>query len=292
MKMKTTFTCFSLIFFALFCHANYADSSVWKISKNGKHAYIGGTVHMLTPEDHPLPVAFDTAYKNSEILYFETDVQKASSPEFAQQMLQALMLQNGQTLETSLKPETYAKLRAFVESRGGMAAQLNLFTPSGAAIMLTAMEYTRQGFRPDLGVDITYSQKAIKDQKTVGALESVEEQLSFLANMSAGKDNELIEYTLRDLENFPAYIGELKSAWRSGNLGKMENIAINELKSQFPDAYESLVVTRNNNWMKKIIPLFETEEIEFILVGALHLSGEQGLIAQLENLGFKVQQLN
>lgn len=268
-----------------------AESSVWKISSDKNTLYLGGTVHMLHKSDHPLPAEFDKAYKKSSVLYFETDVQQANSPAIAQKMLQALMLKDGSSLQSKLKPETYAQLSDYVASRNGQILRLNSFTPSGAAIMLTAMEYMRLGLDPTLGVDMVYTQKAITDKKQLGQLETLDEQLEFIVNMSGGKDDELIAYTLRDLNRLPTYIDDLKEAWREGDLDAMEALALNDLKKEFPDSYDRLIVARNNNWMTKINALMQNKETEFILIGALHLAGDKGLLSQLQSEGYKVDKL-
>ena len=40
----------------------FADTSVWKISKGNRHIYMGGTVHVLSKADYPLPASFEKAY--------------------------------------------------------------------------------------------------------------------------------------------------------------------------------------------------------------------------------------
>ena len=46
-------------------------SSVWRVEKDGKHIYVGGTIHLLRDKDHPLPKVFDDAYADSSKLIFE-----------------------------------------------------------------------------------------------------------------------------------------------------------------------------------------------------------------------------
>ncbi len=64
-----------------------------------------------------------------------------------------------------------------------------------------------------------------------------------------------------------------------------------QLKNEFPEIYKVLVVQRNNNWMKKLTRLNENNTIEFVLVGALHLPGEDGLLTSLRSRGYEIDQL-
>ncbi len=281
-----------LLFFALSLSytLSFAQSSVWKVSSGDKHSYIGGTFHLLAPEDHPLPKAYDVAYNDSRSLVFETDTEGATSPEFQAKFMAALTYSDGRTLKSALSEDTYNKLSEYFTSRKLNIAQFSPFTPSGASLMLVMTEFQLMGLRPDLGVDMVYSAKAKKDKKMQGSLESLDEQLGFIANMSQGKDDELILYTLRDMEKLPSMINDMKAAWKKGDLKSIDKLTADSTK-EFPEVHKALIVDRNNNWMKKIEPMIKSTVTEFILVGAAHLSGKHGLINQLKKKGYKVEQL-
>ena len=54
--------------------------------------------------------------------------------------------------------------------------------------------------------------------------------------------------------------------------------------------YKSLIADRNDAWLPKIEAMLKTREVEFVLVGALHLAGDDGLLSQLATRGYKVRQ--
>ena len=54
---------------------------------------------------------------------------------------------------------------------------------------------------------------------------------------------------------------------------------------------EALLVQRNNAWMQIIEPMFRDDDTEFVLVGAAHLVGEDGLLSQLQAKGYTITQL-
>lgn len=83
----------------LFSVSSFAETSLWKITKNNHHLYLGGTVHILAESDYPLPSPYEKAYQLSHRIVFETDLQKLQSPEFQQAMLASLSYQNGKTLK-------------------------------------------------------------------------------------------------------------------------------------------------------------------------------------------------
>ena len=73
--MKSIFRSWLLVLLvSLFPQTVYAQSSVWKVSKGEKQLYIGGTIHMLSQSDYPLPTEFEEAYDRSKIVVFETNL--------------------------------------------------------------------------------------------------------------------------------------------------------------------------------------------------------------------------
>lgn len=279
----------------------HATSSVWEITKvdkstrvdnsNGKNTiYLGGTVHVLTLDDYPLPVEFDRAYALTDVLVLETDMAKLDSPEFQQSMLSELSYPKGQDLTQHLSPDTYKLLAVFCESRGIGMQVINNFKPSMVSVILTMVELQRLEFT-GIGVDIFYNNKAVLDGKALGKLETVEQQLAFIAGLGKGKEDELIRYSLEDMKTLPTFMTEMKTAWRDGDPQALVDLAITPLIADFPDIYQSLLVQRNNNWLPQIEAMFNNQQTELVLVGALHLVGKDGLLQQLQAAGYTVKQL-
>jgi uncharacterized protein YbaP (TraB family) len=61
------------------------------------------------------------------------------------------------------------------------------------------------------------------------------------------------------------------------------------MRKDYPELYQQVLVERNNNWLPQIEAFLKTPETELILVGALHLAGNDGLLAQLRQRGYKVE---
>ena len=273
----------------LFSQLTFADTSVWKVSKDNRHLYLGGTVHILSNTDYPLPAPFDKAYHLSHRIVLETDMQKLQSPEFQGVMLSQLSYGGGRTLKDVLSNETYGKLVRYCESRGIPVTGVHGFKPGLLTSVLLLFELQRLGLAGE-GVDAFFNLKAIEDSKQLGQLETVEEQLNFLATMGEGQEDETIEYTLKDIENLPKLMKDIKQNWRVGDMKKLEKVAIEPYLQEFPETFEVLLNLRNRNWMPKIEAMLENPEVEFILVGVLHLAGDQGLLAQLQQRGYTLEQ--
>ncbi|WP_394173547.1 TraB/GumN family protein [Thalassotalea litorea] len=277
----------SLSFMAMFANAK---SSVWQVSKDGQTVFLGGTVHVLAQSDYPLPEAFDKAYKQSQVLVLEMDMSAAQTPQFQQAMMQKMMYLDGRTYADVLKPETVKRLDAYMQERGLPAENLKTLKPSMLSITLTMLELQRLGIF-GTGVDAFYTQQGNQDEKSFQYLELPEEQIEFLAGMGEGYEDEFINYSLDDMGRLGDMMAQMKDAWRQGDSQALVELSMNDWVAKFPQSYESLIVERNNNWMDDIEGYFKTQEVEFVLVGALHLVGEDGVIKALQDKGYVVKQL-
>jgi uncharacterized protein YbaP (TraB family) len=164
------------------------------------------------------------------------------------------------------------------------------FKAGMVSVTLTIVELQRLGLA-GTGVDQFFSQRAANDRKEIGALETAQEQLMFIATMGEGKEDELIAYTLRQIEDLPEMMQAMKAAWRAGDNAKMEAVALRPMEKDFPVMTDRFVEDRNDAWLPRIEAMFETEAVEFVLVGALHLVGEEGLLEQLKAKGYEIDNL-
>jgi uncharacterized protein YbaP (TraB family) len=266
----------------------FSDTSLWRISKNGRTLFIGGTVHILDKRDYPLPSEFNLAYKKSQILVLETDLEGFVKPEIKEQLLQKLMYDKNENLQNHLKPTTYKALDEYLQKHNMSITSMQQFKPSMVMLTLMMLELQRLNLA-DAGVDEFFNEKARSDSKNVGQLESIEKQIDVLSNIGKGHEDELILSTLDDLRQLPSMMNDLKNAWRKGDLKQLEVLGIAPMQKDYPALYQMLLVERNLSWLPQIEAFINTPETELILIGALHLAGKDGLLAQLSQRGYKVE---
>jgi uncharacterized protein YbaP (TraB family) len=265
-------------------------AAVWKVSNEQHSLYIGGTIHVLTPEDYPLAKEYDLAYQAADKVIFETDMEAVSSPEFGQKMMDQMMYSDGTTINNVLQPDTYKSLAIHLSSRQIPMQAFASHKPSLLAISLTFIELQAMGYTSE-GVDMFFANMAKDQEKEQGWLETPDEQLAFMANLGGDDPNTMIEYTLKDIKKMPEMFAKLHSTWLAGDMQGMADVGITPFKADYPDIYQDLLVTRNNNWLPKIISMLNDQPVEFILVGALHLAGPDSVLAQLKAKGYKIEKL-
>ncbi len=265
-----------------------ADASVWRVSKGDHQLFIGGTIHVLQEQDYPLPPEFERAYVQAEKLVFEVDLAQAGSLAFQQELMQAALYDDGSTLVSHVRPSTFRQLEVFMQRRSMALEHFTSFKVGMLVLILTINELNRHGIEGE-GVDQYFSARAAQDSKPIISLESIEQQIQFLANMGKGEEDELVLQTIEELNNLGAEFSALKSAWQRGDTQALVTLGLEDFK-KFPAAYQSMLVNRNRAWLPKIEALLEDQVVEYVLVGVLHLVGEDSVLAMLEARGYQVEQ--
>lgn len=262
-------------------------ASVWQVSKNSQSFYLVGTVHLLSESDFPLPEAFDTAFKASNHLIFETDLAKLTSPAGMNLLMSQNTYKPGQNLQQVLSKTVYQELKNKAIERNWPLTSIEQFKPAFAAIMLATLELQRLG-AASTGVDMHYLQLAQRQQKKFSGLETLEEHLGVMTALNALDADSIISATLKDLAQTETMLAQMKSAWRSGNITELENLFLSDMKT-FPEMYNIMLVNRNHAWMEKLEQLNEPGLM--VLVGALHMVGDDGLLKLLADRGYSIKQL-
>lgn len=279
----------SLAVLLLSCQSQAA--SVWQVTKGDHTLYLGGTLHILSPNDYPLPAAYDKAYQQADTLVFETDMQTVSSPEFGQKMLQQNSYEAPHTIANDLSAETYQLLTSYMNARSLPVDTLIHLKPAMLGLTLTMIEFQREGLTSQ-GVDAYFFSKAIEEGKTIDWFETPDEQLAFISAMAQGQENAFIRYTLEDIQELSSALEPMKQQWRKGDMEALHETAMGDVAQQYPEVYDDLLVNRNKNWIPKIEAMMATDEIELVLVGTLHMPGKEGVLALLEEKGYTLTQLN
>ena len=271
----------------IFTNSLLADSAVYEITKGKNKIYVAGTIHMLRAQDFPPPAEFDAAYQASQKIFFEIDLQKAKTPEFGQRFMQAMMLPNNGTLKDVLDADTWAALQVFSAKTQYPLSQTMMFNPAMISILIAMSEAKK--FDVGDGIDAFYDKAARTDNKAIGELESADDVIAYMKLFAQEDPNKIINSTLKDMENLQSQFETMVASWRSGDLDALDKDMGQKMKAETPRAYQVLVVDRNKKWLPQIMEMLKTPEVEMVLVGSLHLSGSDGLLAQLKKAGYQVK---
>jgi uncharacterized protein YbaP (TraB family) len=267
-----------------------ASSFLWRAtSPRGGTIYLAGSLHLLTNEYYPLAPAFDEAFNDSDLLVEELDMAEMLAPESQMTMLTRGMLPAGQKLESVVTPETMESVRAKVTELGLPLAPLQLFKPWALALTLQGLAWQKAGFNPDLGLDKHFYDRAKEANMAVQGLETLEFQIAQFDGMPMPLQDRMLAETLKEMDTTESAVGELARAWKAGDAPAIEKVVLHDLKSE-PQMYQKLLLDRNRAWLPKIEALFSRPKSAFVVVGAAHLVGSDGLLAMLRARGYTVAQ--
>jgi uncharacterized protein YbaP (TraB family) len=263
-------------------------SSVWKISKDGNILYLGGSIHILRDSDFPLPKVFDLAFSQAASLVLEANVEEMGNPDVAQYLMSQMYLREDQTLQSLLDLNTYEMLAAKTNEYGFPIDTISNFKPSMIVSMLTMLQIEKYGFT-EQGIDLHFLEKTKSANKPVKFLESVQSQINMLVSMGEGYENDFVQYYLEDMENTEVSLKAIVSDWSIGESATTE-ISLKEMKEKWPIIYRSLITDRHDMWIPQIENYLNSGSIHFVIVGLAHIHGPDGLLRQLEDLGYIVKQ--
>ena len=262
----------------------------WKVTGRTGSVYLVGSVHLLSKDLYPLNPALESAYKASNLLVEEVNLGEMAQTENQFALLSRGMLPESQSLDTVLSPPTLALLNKHLPDLGPMAEAMKRFKPWFAALTIESLEWTKAGFDPNLGLDKHFYDLAVADGKSVQGLETMSFQIGLFDDMPMDQQDKLLADMLKDVDTEQANLSKLIAAWRDGDAPTVERIVLADLKSD-PIIYKRLLADRNRAWLPKIDQLFARNGSALVIVGAAHLVGPDGLLAQLKAKGYTIEQL-
>lgn len=268
-----------------------ADGKVflWKVQGNAGVAYVLGSIHFLKKEMYPLDGRIEEAFAGSSILAVETDIGARGNARMATFVMENALYPAGDTLEKHLSRETLDLVRRKLS--GLDMARMNKMKPWALALTASTMEYMKMGLDPEYGIDRYFLNKA-DGRKKVVELEAHDYVVSLLNGLPDGVQDLFLFYTLAELETAGKEIDNIIGYWRAGDARGMDAVvrrSVNEYPKLRP-VYEILVSRRNRDMASKIEELLSRGERCFVVVGAGHLVGSDGIIELLKRKGYAVEQ--
>jgi uncharacterized protein YbaP (TraB family) len=293
-KLSLIFSLLVIFLFAVFAQDSLSQPKkifLWKVQSKTNTVYVLGSIHYLKKEMYPLDEKIEKAFDQSNILGVEANIDDVSKMD-VQKFMESAIYPGDETLEKHLSPEASELVKKQLVGLGTSFEAVNKYRPWFLALSLASIEIVKLGFDPNYGIDRYFLSKAAEKKKIV-ELENLEYQLNLFSNFSE-KDQELfLLYTLKDIKVLEQDLDKLVKAWTSGDEEGIELImtkSIQEDKRLIP-IYERLVIERNRKMVSKIEEYLKEKETFFIIVGAGHLVGNQGIIELLKGKGFSPEQL-
>jgi len=259
---------------------------LWKYQGPKSTVFLAGSIHLLKPSLYPLPIQYEQAYADTDHLVLEVNTDAYSPQDIAQQTLQIARLPAGQQLTDVLPEPMYQRLRSHLDRYGLGGAAIDGLKPSLLMNQLVVARLLALGYLPEHGVEEHYLVQV--GSREVMQLETLESQMKLLFEQPMPVQVQLLADTLElEMAIEPVLTG-LLVAWLSGDDAALEKLfeaqtGDSDLVRQFN---EQLLDQRNVKMVERIQQIItKGEGSYFVLIGAAHYLGENGIPALLSAQG-------
>lgn len=280
--------------------ASWAQSrpAAWEVRSATGKVTILGSIHAGQKDFYPLPPALEEAWKGAKALAVEADVQ---DPLAAVAVAPKMILFPPDRLEHHLSPAGWKKVQQRMKhprvqqalTQAGLPVQgLGLLRPWALALSLSVAPALQAGLDPSEGIDLHFLKRARAEQRPIRQLESVSQQVDLLASLPKADQEAFLLDALDDLATGKASreMAGMVTAWSKGDLKAIQGAS--RRKNRAPRPWmRALLEGRHPAMVQTISDWLATSDPVFLVVGAAHLPGPEGLIAQLKARGFEVSPL-
>ena len=264
---------------------------LWELEGTNNHVHMLGSVHFLRASDYPLPDTIMQVYQEADVIVFEIDL-STLDPIATQATLQRLAVDpRGNDLEDHLGAGKYRSARALAAEIDIDLAALRPYEPWFAALQITQLRMAQLGFDGTYGIETQLTLRAVGDGREMSGLESLEEQFAALDSLPVPAQRRFLMQTLEDAVEIGDDLDRIIAAWREGDTAALEEELLVGLADQ-PDLYDRILVRRNRNWTQQIIGFTKSSRNYLVVVGALHLVGDDSVIRMLEDSGYSARQID
>jgi hypothetical protein len=258
----------------------------WRISKDGQQAgYLLGTIHSEDPRVLDFTETFIEQLNSCSVFAMEM----VPNLPTLKRLTEYMHYEDAETLKAKLGPERFDRV---------MNALSGYQVPTDwkermkiwAVMMTLSVPPPETGFFMDLSLSLRAAGSGLK----VVGLETLEQQLLFLEDMPDDYQLTLLDHALDDLGSLEEVHADLIEAYLTGDLDNVSALSDEQfasLDADIRDYFISLGIDARNHRMLENILLQLKESQVFIAVGALHLPGQQGLIALLRQQGYTLEPL-
>ncbi len=273
---------------------------LWQLDYQTNKSYILGSVHFLKKEMYPLPIKIEEAFEQSDVLVVEADISDANMSRFLRLTMEKGMYTGEETLKQNLSEKTYRLTETVLKKNGIDIVFYQKFKPWFLALTISGIELMKMGYNPNFGIDKYFIDRVsaapvdgTSPKKKILELEGIAFQIDLFDCFSKEENDDFLFYSLQEIFQYQKEIDHLVEAWRGGDAAEMEQLLKKNLDkfSELTPMYKKFIDDRNISMTEKIIHFLKTDKMYFIMVGAAHLIGNQGILRLLEQKGVSVSQL-
>jgi len=276
----------------LYSQENTGKSFLWAIQSKQGNSYLLGSVHLLKKEHYPLKKVIEDSFEQSDVLVLEIDLSGDNLLKAGMYMLQKGKYQGEETLKDNISEKTYQLLKDKAKSMEMNLEWLMGWKPWMAAFNILERKLMNLGYNPMHGIDLYFLNKS-QGKKEIQGLETIEFQVGLFENFSKEESEKFLLSTIMEADQLEKEMDQMITAWLTGDVETMEKTSTESIR-EYPELeafYKRLNDDRNVRMVEEIISRLKTGKKYFIVVGAIHMIGKNGIVQLLKNKGYEVNQL-
>lgn len=262
---------------------------LWKVSDGDNELYLLGSFHLLSKNDYPLSDDVEAAFEDSELVYFEISPQEMARVNGSN----AIATPSERRLSEVLPSPLREKLSVALLETGRRLEDVETLQPWAVNMTVLTGITDSLGLSASRGLDQHLMGRALTAGKRTGGLETAQDQRAALAGVSLAVQIKALDELLEHRQLMGKTIAALHKAWREGDVDTLDVIARRNMQENNPESYELINVARNARWLPIIQSMLDGSRSEdaLVVVGTLHLLGEDGLVHALERRGYRVERI-
>ena len=275
--MRNKIIAWIFIIFPLSLQAEQSEKHfMWEIRSDTGIVYLLGSAHIAKKELYPLDSVIENAFDRSDYLVVELDI-NSLDPSF---LTDKIMLPEDTTLEDILDPELYKRLKKEFNEYKVPSSMFKRYKPWFAVLYLGQIELMNEGYDPNSGIDKYFLDKA--GEREIIALETPEQQMKVFEELDK-MPNDFVEYSLNELDSSIYHMDQMIKAWSSGDTTTIKDKVIESMSEDMELEHISEVMLDKRNYIMadKIKEYLQDDSIYFVIVGAAHIPGENGILSIL-----------
>lgn len=264
----------------------------WTAEKDDTTVYLVGTVHAGTDSTENWPDEIELSWRRTSTLLVEADTTDT-------ERIATLLRRYGMSpsVENTWGEHWTDELRERVRRvLGHLPSDVERLRPWLLAQLLTVAHLRQLGFNPELGIDARLIKRARRERRPIVEIEGAEQQFCLFADAPAEIQLAMLTDVLDDIESGEAArdLKRIMATCMAADFVALEEIYREfSTRSRPADQYlfRRLFVERHESMIAAIEHAAATDQRPLVAVGALHFVGPKGLLALLEQRGWRIKPL-
>jgi uncharacterized protein len=263
--------------------------AMWTVHGPRGEVVLFGSVHLLPEGLNWRPPALDRALVGADDLWFELPLSQTTDDDARRLSLRRSALPPGDSLWAHLTFAQHARVEHAAALVGIAPAALTRLQPWMAEVSLSLAGDAHAGAVATEGVEARLQADAPPTARR-HALETVRQQIGFLAGASLGDQVASLDETAREMTADPDLYKRIVRDWMAGDLAALQHDALDPMAAVAPASYRRLIIERNARWARLLARVARNQPgVTVVVVGAGHLVGPAGVPSLLRARGFRVE---